>query len=145
MSIKDQRKTLTNNIAQTTLLYEKYAQSYGLTYNSMIIYYLLEYYGACTQKQISEQWAIPKQTVNHIVKKSMKEGILEFVNKEARKNKLIRFTKKGKEEFSSIVRELMLIEEEVIKNMGTNQMKMLIKCSESFYQNFKSILEARFD
>ncbi len=141
MNLKKQRKILTNNLAQITLLYEKYAESYGLTYNSMVVYYVLEYYGECTQKRISEEWGIPKQTVNYIVKKSIKEGILEFVNKEAKKNKLVRVTKEGGEKISLMVKELMLLEEKVIENMGKEQIEMLTKCSESFLYNFELVLK----
>ncbi len=143
MKIKKERKILTSNLSKITLLYEKYAESYGLTYNSIVLYYALEYYGECTQKQIAEEWAIPKQTVNYIVKKSIKDGLVEFIDKEVKKNKRIRFTKKGKEKFSKIINELMCIEEEVMENMGELNLEKLIKGSESFLYNFELVLKER--
>ncbi len=144
MNTLEKRKKLTNNLTQITLLYEKYAQIYGLTYNSLTVYYAIEYYGKCTQKQIAEEWAISKQTVNNIVKKGIREGLIEFINND-KKNKLIRFTVEGKKRISKIAKESMLLEEQIISNMGESNVDMLIQGSDSFLDNFKLILENKFN
>ena len=81
---------------ETTVLYERWARHRGLTYNSLTV--LIAVAGSapasCTQKTICQDWALPKQTVNTILKDFAKKGLLELVPvEEDRRSKTIRLTK----------------------------------------------------
>ena len=55
---------------ETTILYERWARLHGLTYNSLTVLIAVadRRRGTCTQKSICREWALPKQTVNTILK-----------------------------------------------------------------------------
>lgn len=61
---------------ENNLVYEEWAKAHGLSETGLwvlrAIYYDKE---SCTQKKISEQWVIPKQTVNMILKDFEKKAL----------------------------------------------------------------------
>ena len=61
---------------ETTILYERWARLHGLTYNSLTVLIAVadRRRGTCTQKSICREWALPKQTVNTILKDFEKQG-----------------------------------------------------------------------
>jgi len=50
-------------------LYSKLAHKQGTTYGFVSVYYILKFNRASTQKEISDIWQVPKQTVNNVIKK----------------------------------------------------------------------------
>ncbi|MCI9272042.1 MAG: winged helix-turn-helix transcriptional regulator [Dorea sp.] len=80
----------------------------------------------CTQKKISRRLLIPKQTINKVFKDFESKGFVEqFPMPEDKRNKVIRFTKKGKEYADTIVPELRKVELSVIEEMGVERMQQL--------------------
>ena len=54
---------------ECTAMYEEWSKDQGLSSNGIFaLYSFYESNGRCTQKMISEEWNIPKQTVNTILK-----------------------------------------------------------------------------
>ena len=85
---------------ETTILYERWARLHGLTYNSLTVLIAVadRRRGTCTQKSICREWALPKQTVNTILKDFEKQGLLELVPlEEDRRSKAIHLTEQGRE------------------------------------------------
>ena len=77
-------------------LYEKLAQKQGTTYNFVQIYYIIKFNRASTQKEISDLWQVPKQTVNNVIKKLIADKhIILISNKEDKREKIIKLTPLG--------------------------------------------------
>ena len=58
----------------------------------------------CIQKKISQRWLIPKQTINMVFKDFERKGFVElYPLPEDKRNKVIRFTKAGKEYADTIL------------------------------------------
>ncbi len=108
-------------------VYEEWAKTQGVSVNSLLV--LSAIHGGmeeCTQKKISQKWRIPKQTVNAVLKDYEKKGFVElFSMPEDERNKLIRFTVKGKEYADSIISKLRKVELFVSEEMGTERMEQL--------------------
>ena len=58
-------------------VYAQWAKRMGVTYNRMLVFYTIRDYGFCTQKQMSDQYLLPRQTVNNTVTALCREGLLE--------------------------------------------------------------------
>lgn len=59
---------------ECTAMYEKWSKDQGLSSNGVFaLYSFYESNGRCTQKMISEEWNISKQTVNTILKDFQKK------------------------------------------------------------------------
>lgn len=63
MNTRQQMAAINTYISQSNMLYGEWAKQHGVSYNMLMILCTLDA-GPCTQKQVSESWMIPKQTVN---------------------------------------------------------------------------------
>lgn len=64
---------------ETNIIYSDWAKKHGISYNALLILYSLwnaKHY--CTQKMICDQWMLPKQTVNTILKDFEKKELVAF-------------------------------------------------------------------
>ena len=92
----------------------------------------------CTQKNISQRWSIPKQTVNMILKDLQNKKYVELIPvQEDKRNKQIQFTASGKEYADTILSELRKAELSVVEKMGMERIHRLNEESELFIKLFR--------
>lgn len=108
-------------------VYEEWAKAHGLSVNSLLVLCAIHDGGDdCTQKKISQRWLIPKQTINMVFKDFERRGFVKlFPLPEDKRNKVIRFTKAGKEYADSIISELRKVELFAVEEVGIERMKQL--------------------
>ena len=76
-----------------------FIKSTGYSYNHYAVLYSLVYMedGACTQKSISEDWIIPKQTVFNVCKELKEKGWICFSeSSKDKREKILHLTDKGR-------------------------------------------------
>ncbi|MDD6242816.1 MAG: helix-turn-helix domain-containing protein [Roseburia hominis] len=56
-----------------------WAKAHGVNYHKTLILYSMRHNEECTQKQIRENYRLPKQTVNNIVTELRREGMITLV------------------------------------------------------------------
>ena len=107
-----------------TQLYEKWAKQRGITYNTVLtLCTLLSNQKHCTQKMICEQWGLPKQTVNTILKDFEQKGYVTFANMQSdKRNKLISLTDSGSKYATEISTALYALDFYAIGKMGMTRM-----------------------
>lgn len=107
-----------------TQLYEKWAKRRGITYNTVLtLCTLLSNQEQCTQKKICEQWGLPKQTVNTILKDFEQKGYVTFTNMPSdKRNKLISLTNSGSEYANEISSALYELDFYAIRKIGLARM-----------------------
>ena len=108
-------------------VYAEWAKAHGLSVNSLLVLCAI-YDGGdnCTQKKISQRWLIPKQTINMVFKDFERKGFVElYPLPEDKRNKIIRFTKAGKEYADTIITKLRKVELSVIEEIGVERMQQL--------------------
>ncbi|MCX4268986.1 MAG: MarR family winged helix-turn-helix transcriptional regulator [Lachnospiraceae bacterium] len=108
-------------------VYEEWAKAHGLSVNSLFVLCAIHDGGDdCTQKKISQRWLIPKQTINMVLKDFERRGFTElFPMPEDKRNKIIRFTKTGKEYADTIISELRKVELFAVEKIGIERMQQL--------------------
>ena len=108
-------------------VYEEWAKAHGLSVNSLLVLCAVHDGGnGCTQKKISQRWLIPKQTVNMVFKDFERRGFVKlFPLPEDKRNKVIRFTRAGKEYADTIISELRKVELFAVEEIGIERMKQL--------------------
>lgn len=73
----------------------------------------------CTQKQISGNYRLPKQTVNNIVTELRREGMITLVPaKDGGREKVLCLTDQGEIYAAGIMEPLLRFEEEAVRRMG---------------------------
>ncbi len=121
-------------------IYEEWAKLYGLSLNNVLVLYsLYESKGSCTQKSISHEWSIPKQTINTILKGLSANGYIKLSSDTAdKRSKLLKLTPKGKAYASEIIEALHKRELFVINRMGLNAITQMNDETELFIKLFRS-------
>lgn len=86
-----------------------------------------------SQKQIAEDWEIPKTTVNYVVKDLEARGLVELVPIQGkRREMLIRLTESGKTYADGLLRDMYQKESDVFKTL---------KNTEGFLAEFETLAE----
>lgn len=142
MKIREQIKLVNVAISSTLDLYRIWAKKHDLNYNSLVILYTLYDYKGCTQKQICEWWALPKQTVHGILMDFEKRGIITITaSTENKRERLVNFTDEGMIYASSILEQLHQLEENAMAKLSDEQKYQLIQCNMQYYEAFKEEIE----
>lgn len=108
-------------------LYYKWAKAHGISYNVLAVLYVAYKDPESTQKVVSEEWSLPKQTVNTVCKDLCARGllILEKSERDGREMRLT-LTEAGKELARPVVDELIGVESEILGSMGCEAVKTLL-------------------
>ena len=123
---------------ESNIIYEKWAKLHGMSANSLLIFQSL-YDGTCTQKEISQKWCIPKQTINTILKDLEAQGYLKLIAmKQDKRNKQIELTSEGKMFVNMIITQIQEKELHIIQQMGLGRMKSMNDDLELFIRLFRA-------
>ncbi|KPI50753.1 MarR family transcriptional regulator [Clostridioides difficile] len=142
MKIREQIKLVSIALSGTLDLYRIWAKKHQLNYNALVILYTLNDYKECTQKQICDWWALPKQTVHGILLDFEKKGYITIkANAKNKRERLIAFTKSGEIFASSILDKLHQMEENAMNKLGEEKRKQLIESNTKYYELLKEEVE----
>ena len=124
---------------ETNHIYEEWAKRHGISACCLLTLISINEGGKqCTQKNISQRWSIPKQTVNMILKDLQNKKYVDLIPmQEDKRNKQIQFTVTGKEYADTILSELRKAELAVIEKMGIERIRRLNEESELFIKLFR--------
>lgn len=124
---------------ETNHVYEEWAKRHGISACCLLTLISISEGGKqCTQKNISQRWSIPKQTVNMILKDLQNKKYVDLIPmQEDKRNKQIQFTVTGKEYADTILSELRKAELAVIEKMGIERIRRLNEESELFIKLFR--------
>ena len=142
MLIREQIKLVNIALSGTLDLYRIWAKKHQLNYNALVILYTLNDYKKCTQKQICEWWALPKQTVHGILLDFEKKGYITITaSTKNKRERLIAFTENGEIFASSILNRLYQMEENAMHKLGEEKRKQLIESNTKYYELLKEEIE----
>ncbi len=137
MNYRQQMDMINIHIGKITKLYHECAKLHGISYNTMMILLALRQYQSCTQKQIAEEWGMPKQSVNTIIKKLQAEQYIEFAQGRNNKEKLVIFTDKGNAYADSVLESILDMEVRILQRIGEEDSRKLEQTTEKFAQFFQ--------
>lgn len=125
----------------TDRLYDEIAKRTNLSRYQMLILYHLDYSDDMTQSKLVEALYLPKQTVNSILLKWKEEGYLtfEFLENNKKEKKIV-LTEAGNIFIKTSLKELKIIEKNVLKKMGSKNTLEYIKQNEMFRKCLKEEL-----
>lgn len=108
-------------------LYLNWAKQQGLSANEFYVLYYLSMAEQCTQKDISEEWQIPKQTVSVVCKNLVEKGWLKYSQATAdKREKTLMLTKLGKSIALPMAEKLTAIEQQTAQEFGFERCAKLI-------------------
>lgn len=111
--------------------YSLYAKKYDVKENELWILYALNDGSEHSQIEISQNWDIPKTTINTIVKQFEKDGYIELVQITGEKREMhIKLTSKGKEYADGLLVDLYNLEKKLYNSFTFNANKLLDELTE---------------
>lgn len=119
--------------------YELHARKHCLTAKELFVLDIIWFApNGCMQSEICERLSATKQTVSMIIKKFWKLGYLSLTESETdRRNKIVRFTDKGKEYAEKIIPPAARAEIDAMAKMSGKDIDELIRLTEIFSENMK--------
>lgn len=126
-------------------IYDIIAKKIGITENKLVLLYALDDGELHSQKEISEQWLIPKTTLNTIIKECVEEGYVFLNASSGKKEKEICLTKKGKEYEKNILYKVYEIEGQAMVDTLEKFSPEFIDVLEEFVANLKKETGKYFD
>ena len=120
VSIEKNMEQLFRDDFKVEFLYREWSKKFGIGYYAMLILFAISRSDACTQKEISEQWLLPKQTVNAAVKEFQKKGYIQLTPGRNQKEKPVSFTEEGKVLAHQILEEGFMLEKRILERMGAD-------------------------
>ncbi len=121
-------RELNKEISIGNRIYGGFSAKQKYNYIESPILYSLLIFENVTQNDIVNEYSLPKQTVNNIVKKYETLGIVELkVDQNDKRKKIISLTEKGYEYISTQLNPLINRENEAAKELGSAKLKEIIK------------------
>ena len=124
---------------ETSVLYEDWAKKRGISYFELLtILSVTEAQSPCTQKDICDQWILPKQTVNSVLANLVKRGWVRLSpSPKDRRNKEILLTGEGKIAAAKIAGDLQEKENAVWLKLGKKRADEMLENTAIYNQFFK--------
>lgn len=108
-------------------VYSQWAKRSSVSYNRMLVFYTIRDYGYCTQKQMCEQYLLPRQTMNNIVSALCREGLLteDLAQRQGREKAYV-LTEAGAEYSAKHLASLNAVEERAAQIFGQDRLRAMI-------------------
>nr|QGT51436.1 hypothetical protein Unknown280_1280 [uncultured Spirochaetaceae bacterium] len=97
-------------------IYYYFARRLGVNENTLAFLYALSDGKMHSQKKMSDEWLIPRTTINTIVKNMVANGIIVLDSKQCAKEKSISLTKKGRQYVDTLLDGVFAAEQKAIKD-----------------------------
>lgn len=123
-------------------LYSRWAQKRNISQYTVCIFYCMLTGDGLTQKQVKDEFEIPKQSVNNIITSLKNDGhIVLEASAEDKREKLIRFTDEGRKYAQELLAPLLQIEEAVVKRMGQKMVRQMIDTTTAYCNYLEEEME----
>jgi len=107
-------------------IYSAWSHEHGISYNEMLVLYTIREQGYCTQKQICDNYLLPRQTINHVFMGLREQGILQYSKEHSvGKEKAYILSGHGKEYAMPFLESLDVVETRAIELLGEDKIEML--------------------
>lgn len=143
-NIKKQIQTYCTYLNTWNASYEAYAKSQDLSYTGLSVLSRVLEKDGCTQKQLSQDCFLPKQTVNVIITSFLKKGwiVLKEIPTD-RRNKTIHFTEEGFQKATQIVSNIRKSEQEAMSLLDDTQREQLLALTKIYVEGCENSLKKK--
>lgn len=138
MDIESKSRAFCNAWQGLSVIYDDYARKSGISYNSLYILNAILYTENCTQKLICEKTLLPKQTVNNVITKFLKNGYIKLQEfPENRRIKTIHLTQKGQQYANSLIPHIHEADCKAMNALTEEQQDTLLELMNLYVSTFR--------
>ena len=122
-------------------LYSQWSGDHSISYHEMLVLYTIREKGFCTQKQICDNYIIPRQTMNNVIGGLRREGILVLsdIHSTGREKAFI-LTEKGEAHAAPLLDALNCMETRAVELLGREKLEKLTALMREYDQALQSAL-----
>ena len=128
-------------VNQVEGLYYSAAKKLGVKENTLTFLYALDDGKSHSQKQICDEWFIPRTTINTIVKECVEAGYITLINEKHSKEKKVAITEMGKihakEVLQTVYHAEQIAMEETLKEFSPNFVAAMEQFVEQLQKEFE--------
>ena len=108
-------------------IYFEWSRRHNISYHEMLVLYTIRENGYCTQKQICDNYLLPKQTIHNIISNMRENGILIYDESlSVSREKVFVLSEKGIEYAAPFLESLDLVESGAMEILGKEKLNKLI-------------------
>lgn len=109
-------------------IYFEWSRRHNISYHEMLVLYTIRENGYCTQKQICDNYLLPKQTIHNIISNMRENGILIYDESlSVSREKVFVLSEKGREYATPFLESLDLVESGAMEILGKEKLNKLIE------------------
>lgn len=113
-------------IIQFRGIYSAWSSIHHISYHEMLVLYTIREKGFCNQKQICNRYLLPRQTINNVITKFRKGGILTISEEYSHgREKGFVLTEKGRQYAQPLLKSLNDVETEAVELLGKDKLEAL--------------------
>ncbi len=123
-------------------VYSLWARDQGISYNEMLVFYAIREHGFCTQKQICDNYLIPRQTMNNIMARFHNAGVLEISRELSRgREKAFVLTEKGRSYAACLMQSLERVEAQAVETLGREKLQIMTESMRQYEEVLSALME----
>ena len=124
---------INRTIIQWRGVYTLWSGRNHISYNEMLVLYTIRETGFCTQKQICDNYLLPRQTINHVIGTMRQEGLLQLSREHSRgREKAFVLTEKGRQALQPVLDRLNRAEEQAVEQLGGEKLHHLTELMQEY-------------
>lgn len=109
-------------------IYFEWSRRHNISYHEMLVLYTIRENGYCTQKQICDNYLLPKQTIHNIISNMRENGILIYDESlSVSREKVFVLSEKGRKYAAPFLDSLDLVESGAMEILGKEKLNKLIE------------------
>lgn len=125
-------------------MYSRWSNEHNISYHEMLVLYTIRDNGFCTQKQICENYLLPKQTINNVITAMRKDGILIYdEHHSAGREKAFVLSDKGKQYAAPLLASLNAVEDRALELMSKDKLQILTNLMLEYNQALNTAFEEK--
>lgn len=130
-------------IIQFRGLYAAWAKAHGISYHELLFLYTIRDQGYCTQKQICDNYLLPRQTMNHVFLDLRKRGLLEQRSTHGiGREKAFVLSEQGERYARPLLEALNRVELQTLEIVGAKNIRSMVKDVLAYDQALETAMEA---
>ena len=123
---------LINDLNKTIIkirgIYSLWSGLHNISYNEMLVLYTIREYGFCTQKQVCDNYLLPRQTIHNVIVRMKEDNILRPEPQlNAGREKAFVLTEHGQEYAEKFMNSLSEMETCAVALTGTQKLEDLLQ------------------
>lgn len=130
-------------IIQFRGLYAAWSKEHGISYHELLVLYTIRDQGFCTQKQICDNYLLPRQTMNHVFLDLRKRGLLELNSQHCTgREKAFVLSCQGKQYAQPLLDALNQVELQTLETFGQKNIRSMVKAVLSYDHALENAMKA---